>query len=100
MVHISNLTIMLLIKTNIVSSLLGKSCIPSLNMIKEDAHTSNIIVNDILKTRLTPIEDEEPNFQIMSNLVSHGNYKGFIDTNGSATCTDCKKQKKNDNFMF
>jgi Recombination endonuclease VII len=36
----------------------------------------------------------------LPQLVAHGNYNGFIDIGGAATCTDCKKEKSNCNFIF
>ena len=33
-------------------------------------------------------------------LVAHGDNKGFIDYGNVATCTDCKIEKSNSNFMF
>jgi hypothetical protein len=35
-----------------------------------------------------------------TRLTPHGSYNGFIDINGLATCTDCKIEKSNNNFMF
>lgn len=34
------------------------------------------------------------------SYIQHGNYNGFINTDGSATCTDCKIEKTNNNFIF
>lgn len=34
------------------------------------------------------------------NLVKHGDFGGFIDTHGKATCTDCHLEKPNSEFVF
>lgn len=36
----------------------------------------------------------------LTQLVPHGNYNGYVDLAGSATCTDCNKDKTNVNFIF
>lgn len=36
----------------------------------------------------------------LPQLIAHGAYNGFIDITGSASCTDCKLEKNNSNFMF
>lgn len=36
----------------------------------------------------------------LPQLVAHGCNNGFIDIAGSATCTDCKLEKSNSNFIF
>jgi hypothetical protein len=36
----------------------------------------------------------------MEHWNAHGDFGGFIDPNGTATCTDCHEVKSNTHFMF
>jgi Recombination endonuclease VII len=53
----------------------------------------NVACIDAIVPKLLPIEKKR-------KLVPHGSYNGFIDVDGSATCTDCKIEKPNDEFTF
>lgn len=88
-----NISCSISFKMNIIPSpvVYGKHILNSVETHSIISNTENS--RDIRKRKLLSVDTS-------TKLVPHGNYNGFIDINGFATCTDCKIEKLNDNFVF